>query len=65
MQPNDPDTTDRDVKFEPVDRKAWEAPEEQTTTYGGPQKSGLSQTVMLGIAIVVIILIVLLVYAIM
>ncbi|HWV25378.1 MAG TPA: hypothetical protein VNZ58_14415 [Thermomicrobiales bacterium] len=65
MQPNDPDTTDRDVPFEPVDRKAWEAPEEQTKTYGGPPKSGLSQTMMLGIAIVVLILIVLFVYLIM
>lgn len=62
MQPNDPDRTEHDVKFTPVDRKAWEAPEEETTTYGGPQQAGMSQTMMLGIAIVVIILIGLLVY---
>lgn len=62
MHPNDPDSPDRDVPFEPVDRKAWEAPEEETTTYGGPEHTGLSQTAMLGIAIIVIILIALFVY---
>lgn len=65
MQPNDSDTDERDVPFEPIDRKSWDAPEEQTKTYGGPQRSAPSQTALLGIAIIVIILIALFVYLIM
>jgi len=62
MQPNDNDTTDRDVAFEPVDRKEWEAPEEETRTYGGPLKTGPNPAALIGIAVVVIILIIILIY---
>lgn len=54
----------RDVSFEPVDKKRWAIPDEETKVYGGPKRAGMSWQVMLLIgliALVVIILIVMLV----
>lgn len=59
-------TPDRDVVFEPVDKKKWEVPEEETKVYGGGKPAaGLSQQMMIGIGLIVLIAIAIIVFALM
>lgn len=58
------ESAERAVAFEPVDKKKWEVPEEETKTFGGgPPKSGASMQMVLtlGAVVLAIILIVIIV----
>lgn len=63
MQANDPnrnqaeEPVERDVAFEPVDKKRWEVPEEETKVYGGGPTSGPNTMMMFGATIVIILVI--------
>jgi hypothetical protein len=54
---------ERTVAFEPVDKKKWEVPEQETKVYDGRPKQGMSPQVMilLGIAVLAILLIILII----
>ena len=67
MQTNDqnnsdtPNTTERQVPFEPVDKKKWAIPEKETKIYGGgpPKGSNTMMFIAVGIVALVVILIIL------
>jgi hypothetical protein len=42
----------RTVSFEPVDKKKWAVPEEETKVYGGPKPTGMSQQMMMGLGLI-------------
>jgi hypothetical protein len=54
-------TDARDVAFEPVDRKRWDTPEQETKVYGGgPPKDNRSQLMLVGIGIAALVVLVIL-----
>lgn len=57
-QSDAPEGVERSVKFEPTDRKAWEAPEEETTRYGARVERGSNTPLMLALGIIALLVIV-------
>lgn len=57
-QTETPEGVTRSVKFEPTDRKAWEAPEEETTVYGARVERGSNTPLMLALGIIALLVIV-------
>jgi hypothetical protein len=59
-------SADRDVAFEPVDKKRWETPEQETKVYGGGKPAnGMSQQILIGViaaALVVIVVLLLMIF---
>jgi len=51
----------RDVAFEPVDKKKWAIPDEETKVYGGPKPAGPNWPLLIGSAILAIIVLILIV----
>jgi hypothetical protein len=51
----------RTVQFEPVDKKRWETPDEETKVYGGPKPAGQNWPVLIGAALVILVIVALIV----
>jgi hypothetical protein len=68
MQTNDqnnsdtPNTTERQVPFEPVDKKKWAIPEKETKIYGGGPPKGSNTTMLLAVGIVALIVILIILF---
>jgi hypothetical protein len=57
---------ERVVPFEPVDKKKWAVPEQETKVYGGGKPAtGMSQMMMIGIGLAVLIIIAIILIAVM
>jgi hypothetical protein len=56
-------TPERTVAFEPVDKKKWDVPEQETKVYDGKPKQGLQPQllILIGIAVLAILLIILII----
>lgn len=57
-QTDAPEGVKRSVKFEATDKKAWEAPEEEKTTYGARVQRGSNTPLMLALGIIALLVIV-------
>lgn len=69
MQTNDqnnsdsPNTTERQVAFEPVDKKKWAIPENESKVYGGGRPKESNTKMLLGIGVVALIVILIILFA--
>jgi hypothetical protein len=69
MQTNDqnnsdtPNATDRQVAFEPVDKKRWAIPEEETKVYGGGPPKGRNTMMLVAVGAIALIVILVILFA--
>lgn len=69
MQTNDqnssdtPNATDRQVAFEPVDKKKWAIPEEETKVYGGGPPKGNNTMMFVAVGVIALIVVLIILFA--